>query len=80
VRLQFLIESAFLTVVGGVIGIAVGWGASYLISKMANMATIVTPDIVTLAVSVSVGIGMFFGFYPAWQASRLNPIDALRAE
>ncbi len=41
---------------------------------------IVSPDIVILAVSVSVGIGMFFGFYPAWQASRLNPIDALRSE
>ncbi|MBI4267092.1 MAG: ABC transporter permease [Chloroflexi bacterium] len=80
VRLQFLIESAFLTVVGGIIGVGVGWGASYLISRMANMATIVSPDIVILAVSVSVGIGMFFGFYPAWQASRLNPIDALRFE
>ncbi len=80
VRLQFLIESAFLTIIGGIIGILVGWGASYMIANFAKIATIVTPDIVTLAVSVSVGIGMFFGFYPAWQASRLNPIDALRFE
>jgi len=44
------------------------------------MATLVTPDIVILAVSVAVGIGLFFGFYPAWNASRLNPIEALRSE
>ena len=57
-----------------------GWGVSYLISSMEIISTLVTPDIVILAVSVSVGIGLFFGFYPAWNASRLNPIDALRSE
>lgn len=80
IRFQFLIEAAFLTLTGGLIGVTVGWGASYLISNMAQMATIVTPDIVVLAVSVSVGIGMFFGFYPAWRASRLDPIEALHSE
>jgi putative ABC transport system permease protein len=44
------------------------------------MSTLVTPDIIILAVSVSVVIGLFFGFYPAWNASRLNPIEALRSE
>ncbi|MBI2831050.1 MAG: ABC transporter permease [Chloroflexi bacterium] len=80
IRLQFLIESAFLTFAGGIIGVATGWGASYLMSKMANMATVVSPDIVIMAVSVSIGIGMFFGLYPAWQASRLEPVEALRSD
>jgi putative ABC transport system permease protein len=47
---------------------------------MGVTSTVVTSDIVTLAVSVSVAIGLFFGFYLAWNASRLNPIDALRSE
>jgi putative ABC transport system permease protein len=51
-----------------------------MVKNLANMATAVTPDIVILAVGVSVGIGLFFGFYPAWQASRLHPIQALRSE
>jgi putative ABC transport system permease protein len=78
--IQFLIEAAFLTLAGGVIGVAVGWGVSYIVSSMGLMATLVTADIVILAVSVSAGIGLFFGFYPAWNASRLNPIEALRSE
>jgi putative ABC transport system permease protein len=78
--IQFLIEAAFLTLAGGIVGIAVGWVVSYIVSSMEIIPAIVTPDIVILAVSVSVGIGMFFGFYPAWNASRLNPIEALRFE
>jgi putative ABC transport system permease protein len=77
---QFLIEAAFLTFAGGIIGIICGWGISSILDRMGVMSTLVTPDIVILAVSVSVGIGLFFGFYPAWSASRLNPIEALRAE
>ena len=77
---QFLIEAVFLTFAGGIIGVILGWVVSYFISSMGQMTTLVTADIVILAVSVSVGIGLFFGFYPAWNASRLNPIDALRSE
>ena len=77
---QFLLDSALLTLAGGLIGVAIGWGGSYLISRTAAINTLVTSDIVLLAVGVSVGIGLFFGFYPAWQGSRLDPIQALRAE
>jgi putative ABC transport system permease protein len=77
---QFLIESALLTLTGGIIGIAFGWVAAHIVSSMGTMPTLVTPDIVLLAFLVSVGIGLFFGFYPAWNASRLNPIQALRSE
>lgn len=77
---QFLIEAVFLTFAGGIIGVILGWVVSSVVDRMGLITTVVTADIVILAVSVSVGIGLFFGFYPAWNASRLNPIDALRAE
>ena len=77
---QFLIEAGFLTFTGGIIGVIVGWVISTVVDRTEVMNTVVTADIVVLAVSVSVSIGLFFGFYPAWQASRLNPIEALRSE
>ncbi len=77
---QFLIEAAFLSLTGGIVGVILGWGVSSVVGNMGLMTTVVSADIVILAVSVSVGIGLFFGFYPAWNASRLNPIDALRSE
>jgi putative ABC transport system permease protein len=78
--LQFLIEAGFLTFAGGIIGVVLGWAIAYFVSSIGLMPAVVTADIVILAVSVSIGIGLFFGFYPAWNASRLNPIEALRAE
>jgi putative ABC transport system permease protein len=84
--IQFLLEAIFLTFTGGIIGVVIGWGFSYLVPTLASQMgmgtfkTLVTTDIIVLAVSVSVGIGLFFGFYPAWNASRLNPIEALRSE
>jgi putative ABC transport system permease protein len=78
--MQFLIEASFLTLAGGIIGVVGGWGVSWLLNKMDVVSTIVTSDIVVLAVSVSIAIGLFFGFYPAWNASRLDPIEALRSE
>ena len=78
--IQFLLEAAFLTFAGGIIGVIAGWAVSYMVSAMGFMTALVTADIVILAVSVSIAIGLFFGFYPAWNASRLNPIEALRSE
>ncbi len=77
---QFLLDSALLTFTGGILGVATGWGGAYLINRSGLVATMVTSDIVVLAVAVSVGIGLFFGFYPAWQGSRMDPIQALRSE
>ena len=79
--IQFLIEAALLSFTGGLIGIASGWGIAAAVGHFVSELTpLVTANAIILAVSVSVGIGLFFGFYPAFQASRLNPIDALRAE
>jgi putative ABC transport system permease protein len=77
---QFLIEAAFLTQAGDIIGVLAGWAVSLAVASTGTVSTVVTADIVILAVSVSVGIGLLFGFYPAWNASRLDPIDALRSE
>jgi len=76
---QFLTESAFLSLSGGVIGVAAGWATSWIISSRGT-TTLVSPDIIILAVSVSIGIGLAFGFLPARRAARLNPIEALRYE
>ncbi len=78
--MQFLIEAAMLTLSGGIIGVVLGWGVSVLIQNLGNTTTVISADIIALAISVSIAIGVFFGFYPAWQASRLNPIEALRSE
>ncbi|HLI92312.1 MAG TPA: FtsX-like permease family protein, partial [Puia sp.] len=77
---QFLIEAVVLTVVGGVIGIALGWGISFLLNATGILATSVSWYSVILAFGVSAVIGIIFGYYPAKRAAGLNPIDALRYE
>ena len=77
---QFLIESAFLSTLGGVIGIALGMTVSLSLSKFAGWAAIVSPAAVLLAFAFSVTVGIVFGFWPARKASLLSPIEALRYE
>ena len=81
ILLQFLMEAAMLSFTGGGIGIVGGWLVSVLLSKIDTggftLTAVVSPDIVILAVSVSVFIGLASGMYPAMRAARLNPIDAL---
>ncbi|MFP4168588.1 MAG: ABC transporter permease [Desulfonatronovibrionaceae bacterium] len=80
IQAQFLIESLILCFVGGMIGIALGVGASYLISRLSDWHFLVSLPAVFLGVGVSVVIGLFFGFYPARQAANMSPIEALREE
>jgi ABC-type antimicrobial peptide transport system permease subunit len=77
---QFLVEAVVLCLVGGAIGIALGRGASLLVRWMAHWPTQASLTTIVAAVAVSVGVGVVFGFYPAWKASRLDPIEALRYE
>lgn len=78
VTLQFLTESIALTLLGGVIGIAMGWGVSAAISAFSTLTTSVSVQSVALAVGVSTAIGVVFGFYPARRAAKLDPIESLR--
>jgi len=84
ILLQFLVESAILSLTGGGIGVLIGWGVSRLVSGInlggTAITTVMSADILILAVSVSAAIGIIFGMYPAYRAARLNPIDALRYE
>jgi putative ABC transport system permease protein len=81
IRLQFLIESITLSIVGGLIGIVCGIGASHAIGVFfAEFRAIVSPASIALAFAVSTAIGVFFGLYPAHRAARLDPIEALRYE
>ncbi len=84
ILLQFLLEAATLSFIGGGIGVAGGLSLSFIISQIEaggfKLAAVVSPDIVILAVSVSIFIGLASGIYPAMRAARLNPIDALRHE
>ncbi len=77
---QFLIEAIVLSLVGGLVGVGIGVGGSNLISSMAGWPTFVSATSIVLAVFFSMAVGVFFGFYPARKASRLNPIEALRYE
>lgn len=80
IRLQFLIEALILSLLGGIIGIITGFLASEILSILANLPVIISPFSVFLSFTFSGLVGIFFGFYPAYKASLLNPIDALRYE
>jgi len=77
---QFIIESLTLSSIGGIIGILFGGTAAYYISQVGGWPFIMSSGIVALAFSFSLVVGMFFGIYPAYRASKLDPVDALSYE
>lgn len=80
IRLQFIIEALTLSLIGGIFGIIIGISSSQVLSMLADWPTIISALSILLAFSFSGAVGIFFGFYPAYKASLLDPIDALRYE
>ena len=80
ILMQFLVESVTLCVFGGLLGVGLGAGAASLLSRFAGWETFVSPESIVLASVFSVGVGLFFGIWPARRAARLDPIEALRYE
>jgi ABC-type antimicrobial peptide transport system permease subunit len=77
---QFLTESVMLCLAGGAMGIGLGRGTSYLVTKILHWPTLPSLGAIIASVVVSASVGIIFGYYPAWKASRLDPIEALRYE
>jgi putative ABC transport system permease protein len=77
---QFLVESVVISVMGGLIGIAIGFFGAALLGHLTGWDTVTSPQAVLIAVGFSAAVGVFFGFYPARQAASLDPIQALRYE
>ena len=77
---QFLIEAILISIVGGVIGVAIGIGSSFIIKSMLNWPIVITTSSIVLSFAVCTFTGVFFGWYPAKKAANLDPIDAIRYE
>jgi putative ABC transport system permease protein len=80
ILLQFMVEALVLCLLGGLLGILLGSGGAIALSRLANWNTLISPAAVALAIAFSVGVGLFFGIWPAQRAARLDPVEALRYE
>jgi ABC-type antimicrobial peptide transport system permease subunit len=77
---QFLVEAVVLCLIGGAVGIILGRSSAYLVASLLHWPTGGVGRAIITAVAVSASVGVLFGYYPAWKASRLDPIEALRYE
>jgi putative ABC transport system permease protein len=77
---QFLIEAIIMSASGGLLGVAIGVGSALLIARYTSFVTYVQPAAIIMSITFSAAVGIFFGFYPAWRAAKLDPIEALRYE
>ena len=80
ILMQFILEAVVLSTVGGLIGVGLGIGAAHIIGQVQNWPIVIEATSAVYAFLFSAFVGMFFGFYPAYRASKLNPIDCLRYE
>jgi putative ABC transport system permease protein len=80
ILVQFLAESAALSALGGLIGVALAMSIAAVVRAVTPMPVVTSLGAVVISLAISTGVGLFFGIYPAWRASRLSPIEALRAE
>ncbi len=80
ILMQFLLEAIFISLIGCLIGVATGVGGAILVNKVSGSVVVITLSSIVMAFMVAAGVGVFFGFYPANKAARLEPIEALRYE
>jgi putative ABC transport system permease protein len=80
IRKQFLVEAVVLATIGGLFGVAMGWGLAGLVSLASPLPARVSLWSISLALALGAGVGILFGVYPASRAAQLDPITALRAE
>jgi putative ABC transport system permease protein len=76
---QFLFESALVSLIGGLLGIAIGWIGMQLVTRLMHLPSILVWEPFAISVVLSIAVGVLFGIYPAWNASRVDPIKALRS-
>jgi len=77
---QFLVEAIVLSGIGGLLGMGLGMATALIVARTNNWPVLITPQSILIAFAFSTGVGVFFGFYPAWRAARLDPIESLRRE
>lgn len=80
ILVQFLVESSFLGILGGIAGLFLGLGASAGVKPISGMPVVLEPDYIVLSLAFSLATGLIFGIYPSWKAARLDPIEALNTE